>query len=323
MIKKLSSASRAVSFFLLLAGLIKAQTPELPVQVKASLSKDKIYVGDPVTYTLEIVSRPGVRLDSLPKIELPGLEVKKDTLLPMRKQKGKEIRRRIVELTGYAVGTFTLPPLAVSFRNQKGDSGGQVSSPSFTLAVASLLEPDSTKRQLKAEKPPLEVGKNLWLWILVGLFPLLALAYFLWFRKKRRGEVPEPQEKSDLRPPWEIARSDLEALLTSSLLAEGKLKEFHVRLSDIYRVYAHRVYGITAEDLTSEEQLELLRQFLGQESWLLAKRFLSFCDWVKFARWEPGRKEIMENVERLKLLIEAGKPKAAPPVEPALEKVGV
>ncbi len=313
------------SFFLFITLLIASawgQGPAPPVQIKGILSKDKINVGDVVTLTLEVRSGPGIKIDSFPKFELPGLEVKKDSVLPMRKEKGKEVRREIVGLTGFSVGSFTIPPVTVSYRNARGDSGGQVSSTPLTLTVESLLEPDSTRYKLKAEKPPLEIGNNWWPWILLGILVLLALALFLYFRKKRKQGASAPLEKIDLRPPWEIALSELEALLASSLLTEGKLKEFHIRLSEIFRIYAHRIYGIPAEDMTTQEQLELLKEFLKGENWPLAKRFLYFCDLVKFARWGPERREIMENVLRLKVLIEVGRAKPSPSPEPAAEAVG-
>jgi len=314
---------RKVFFLFFLAAPVWAQSPEPPVQFKATLSKDKINVGDVVTLTLEVKSRPRIKIDSFPKFELPGLEVKKDSILPMRKEKGKEVRREMVEFTGFAVGSFTIPSVTVAYRNAKGDSGGQISSSPLTLTVESLLEPDSSRYKLKAEKPPLEIGRGWWLWILLGILGLLAVALFLYLRQKRKQAVSLPLEKIDLRPPWEIALSELEALLASPLLAEGKLKEFHIRLSEIFRIYSHRVYGIPAEDMTTQEQLELLKEFLKGENWPLAKRFLYFCDLVKFARWGPERREIMENVERLKVLIEAGKTKLSPASEPVAETAGV
>jgi hypothetical protein len=35
---------------------------------------------------------------------------------------------------------------------------------------------------------------------------------------------------------------------------------------------------------------------------------LVFCDLVKFARWEPEQKEILDNTMRLKEIVEATRP---------------
>ena len=280
-----------------------------PVEVKASLSKDKITVGDATTYTVEVISYPDAKLDSIPfGSNLTGFEIKQDTVLPLQRLKGRELRRAVFDITAFTVETLTIPPLAVVYRNQKGDSGGMVFSPSLKLSVVSLLEPDSSKHRLKAEKPPFEVGANWWPWVWLSLWALAVLAFVLWVLKHKAAALAE-EEKRDLRPPWEIAFTELEELLASPLLAQGKPKQFHIRLSEIFRWYAHRMFGIPAEDLTTEEQLEHLRRFLSDELGLESKRFLTLCDWVKFARWEPENARIMENVGRLKKLIEATRPK--------------
>lgn len=294
-----------------------------PVEIKASLSRDKITVGDVTTYTIEVFSYPEVRLDSIPfGSNLVNFEVKKDTILPVSRIKGREVRRAVFDITAFTVDTLTIPPLPVVYRNQKGDSGGLVFSPPLKLAVVSLLEPDSTKRRLKAEKPPFEVGINWRPWIGLTLWALAALAFVLWVLKHKRVETVE-KEKPDLRPPWEIALAELQELLLSLLLSEGNLKHFHIRLSEIFRWYAHRMYRIPAEDLTTEEQLEHLRRFLSDDIWSETKRFLTFCDFVKFARWEPDEKQISENVERLKKLIEATRPKPTLKPEAVTEEVAV
>ncbi len=303
--------------------LTYAQAGLPPVEVKASLSRDQITVGDATTYTIEVFSYPEVKLDSIPfGSNLTGFEVKKDTILPVGRLKGREVRRAVFDITAFTVDTLTVPPLSVTYRNQKGDSGGMVFSPALKLAVVSLLEPDSTRRRLKAEKPPFEVGVNWRPWLGLLLWALAVLAFVLWVLKHKAAEIVE-KEKPDLRPPWEIALTELQELLISLLLADGNLKRFHIRLSEIFRWYAHRMYRIPAEDLTTAEQLEHLQKFLPDELGSEARRFLTFCDWVKFARWEPGEKQITENVERLKKLIEATRPKPIPKPEAVAEEVAV
>ncbi len=292
-----------------------------PVEVKTALSKDKITVGEVTTYTIEVFSYPEVKLDSIPfGSNLTAFEVKKDSILPVSRLKGREVRRAIFDLTAFTVDSLTIPPLPVVYRNQQGDSGGMVFSPALKLVVVSLLEPDSAKHRLKAEKPPFEVGVNWWPWVGLFFWALAAAAFVFWVLKHKTVEIAE-QEKPDLRPPWEIALAELQELLLSLLLMEGNLKHFHIRLAEIFRWYAHRMYRIPAEDLTTEEQLEHLRNFLSDDIWSESKRFLTFCDLVKFARWEPGKKQMTENVERLKKLVEATRPKPRPEAVTEVEEV--
>ncbi len=286
-----------------------------PVQVKASLSKDKIAVGDVVTYTVEVVGPKGMKYDSIPfGSNLKGLEVKKDTVLPVRRAQGREMQRAVFEISAYEVDTFMIPPLTVRYRSDKGNAGGEVFSNPVTLTIISVLEADSSKFQLKAEKPPLEVGWNFRPWILLGLWALVAAGFIAWVWRKRGAIILLP-EKRDLRPAWEIALADLDALLASSLLEEKKLKTFHIRLAEIFRAYAHRMYRFSAEDLTTAEQLEHLKKFLADKEWALARKFLIFCDLVKFARWEPEQKEILDNTLRLKEIVETTRPALRPRVE--------
>lgn len=292
-----------------------AQTDSVPVRVKATLSREKIAVGDPATYTVEVVSRRGILFDSIPfGSNLAGIEIRKDTVFPARRAQGREVRRAVFEITAFEIDTFIIPPLTVRYRSDKGDAGGEVSSNPVTLTVVSILEEDSTRHQLKAEKPPLEVGLNFWPWVLLGLWALAAAGFIGWVWRKKGALLMEP-EQPDWRPAWEIALADLDSLLASPLLEERKLKAFHVRLAEIFRAYAHRMYRFPAEDLTTAEQLEHLKKFLLEKEWARARKFLAFCDLVKFARWEPEQKEILNNSMALKEIVQATRPAPAASVE--------
>jgi hypothetical protein len=89
-------------------------------------------------------------------------------------------------------------------------------------------------------------------------------------------------------PPYQAAMDALARLRASGLIADGKIKEFYIALSDIIRDYLAAVYGIELRDKTSAELYAALkgrepdRMVLGT-----VKDFFDGCDLVKFAKYRP------------------------------------
>ena len=78
---------------------------------------------------------------------------------------------------------------------------------------------------------------------------LLAWGIMRLLASRRRVEVPWV----DPRPAHVIALAALDALQTEQLPAQGKMKEFYFRLSEIVRAYLEKRYGFGALEMTSDE----------------------------------------------------------------------
>src|SRR5262249_23225788 len=117
------------------------------------------------------------------------------------------------------------------------------------------------------------------------------------------------RKEAELRIPYpDRALRDLEALRRTDLLAQGRLKEFHIRLTEILRRYVGERCGVEALDLTSEEVLARLAGPLPEEVPQL-RRILEVSDLVKFARFTPERGASKIALDDAVALVERTRPR--------------
>src|SRR5579872_6584947 len=164
-----------------------------------------------------------------------------------------------------------------------------------------------TNNDIRALKPPIEIP-DLWLWVIwiVGALALAAALYFAWqyWRRKASQPVVIP-----VIPPHERARQKLQEAL--ALISEPR--PFCIAVSDIVRLYLEERFNFHAPERTTEEFLHELKQtelLLPDQKQSLGE-FLSVCDMVKFARYEPGRPELEALHESAVRLIDETEPQPA------------
>ncbi|MFQ5753479.1 MAG: hypothetical protein ACE5HI_15930, partial [bacterium] len=98
------------------------------------------------------------------------------------------------------------------------------------------------------------------------------------------------------------------ALKDSSLLADGKAKEFYIQISDIIRRYIEGRYFIVALELTTFEVIEKLKYSdVTPEIVQLIQEFLEFCDLVKFAKYQPADEENSDMIDKAFEVVERSK----------------
>ncbi|MEO5802184.1 MAG: hypothetical protein ABIR24_01535 [Verrucomicrobiota bacterium] len=168
---------------------------------------------------------------------------------------------------------------------------------SATNAVAEL-----TLRDIKA---PLDIPNPwLWLWWTLGVLLLGALIYFLW----RHWQKKQNHSKvARIIPPHERARKKLEEALR--IISEPA--PFTVLVSDTIRVYLEERFNFRAPERTTEEFLYELQhtELLTPDQKQTLGEFLSRCDLVKFARYEPTESELRELHVAANRLIDETEPK--------------
>jgi hypothetical protein len=137
-------------------------------------------------------------------------------------------------------------------------------------------------------KPPIEISDGLtWLWCALALLVVLIAAFLLWrWQQKRKANVFVPPPV----PAHVRAKQKLEAAL--ALIAQPK--PFVIAVSDTARTYLEERFDFHAPERTTEEFLRELNSTdlllkLQKES---LGNFLTSCDLVKFAKYEPGENEL-------------------------------
>ena len=165
--------------------------------------------------------------------------------------------------------------------------------------------PAAVAADIRDIKPPIEIADGLaWLWQTLILLAIVAVAFFLWrWWKNRRLNIPlTPPVPAHVR-----AKQKLEAAL--ALISQPK--PFVVEVSDTARAYLEERFNFRAPERTTEE---FLRELAGTKLLLAEQKeslgsFLASCDLVKFAKYEPGEKELRElHASAVKLVDETEPP---------------
>lgn len=163
---------------------------------------------------------------------------------------------------------------------------------------------------IHAIKPPIEIPNGwLWLWIALGAVAALATVIFIvWYFWRGRTRVP-PMIPAD--PPHVRARQRLQEAL--ALIEQPR--PFCIAVSDVVRVYLEERFSFHAPERTTEEFLHELKatdRLLPDQKQSLGD-FLSVCDMVKFAKYEPGRTELQALHDSAVRLIDETEPQLAAP----------
>jgi hypothetical protein len=146
----------------------------------------------------------------------------------------------------------------------------------------------SATNDIHGIRPPVHIP-DVWLWVFIalGIITVFALAILavLYFVRKSAQPPAIP-----IIPPHERARKKLH----EALAFIEQPKTFCILVSDTVRLYLEERFNFHAPERTTQEFLHELKStelLLPDQKQSLAD-FLSVCDMVKFARYEPGPTEL-------------------------------
>ncbi|MDP6581386.1 MAG: hypothetical protein QF681_12095 [Vicinamibacterales bacterium] len=273
---------------LLIASLVAAlfAQPDRP-ELRTTLDQAVITIGDTVSVVVSVTHAVDARVvwpDSIALDPFELLDVRPLESVP----EGTQTRSSAeLTVTAFELGELTLPPFDVAVV----DGGGAA----VTLqTAASIVTVESVGRDeggdIRDIKGPLEIPFSVvtllpWL---AGLAGLGAIAYWL-YRRYRDDERPDfSAPVVPPRPAHEVAYESLNALEASGLLELGEVKTYHIRISDIMRVYVEGRFSVDAMEMTTGEVLGGLRR-ADASSGVVAdfRQLLDRCDLVKFAKFRP------------------------------------
>jgi hypothetical protein len=266
-----------------------------PVQVRASTDRTAVWVGDRVTYAVDIVCRRGVEilLDDLAKekLRLNGLDVvSSDSTTTTDVSERTTYRLRYV-LTTYRVDvpSPSIEPLSARYyerrpgqRLQDIAPAGEVQIPGAVIALRSTL-PDQPVYELRdgrvpAPRHPLlaraaSIGLAL---VVISLAPAALVAAALLRRRTRKtGRRTARQARLD-------HRATLERLRTLDVTMEEERRRAYDEISAALRQHLAATTGVPAPGLTAMEvdaALEHARSRVSRES---VTALLVACDEIRY-----------------------------------------
>ncbi len=162
---------------------------------------------------------------------------------------------------------------------------------------------------IRALKPPIEIPNGwLWVWALLAVAVIAVILYFVWRRWRKKLDEPVIVP---VIPPHERARQKLQ----EALALFSQPRPFCILVSDTIRQYLEERFNFHAPERTTEEFLHELKAtdlLLPDQKESLGE-FLSVCDMVKFARYEPGQPELQALHESAVRLIDETEPQPVAP----------
>ena len=263
-------------------------------RLESSLDRDTVSIGDPIRYTLSVVSSPsaGVIFPDYSSGLLGDFEIG-ETGEKTREEEGEKVWEKYYLLQGFETGESSLPAALVTVHYPDGREEKLESSP-LGITVKSLLDPSVPEPDIRGIKPPvgLPVSYRWVLYLIGGILVLAALVLLLIkkvFRRKEKAVPPPP-----LRSPHEIAYEQLSRIKNENLPGRGLIKEYYTGISGVARRYLENRFGLRAPERTTEEFLHNMATtaFLTVPQQDLVGVFLAECDLVKFARYGPTESEI-------------------------------
>ncbi len=313
--KKYCTILEITALFFFFIGVSFAQEGVIVVDSRAQ--PDRATLGQYISFEVVVRHTMDIQVSvPTPGIEYGGLELidyavpdPVDVIDPVL---GNIIEERaIYTVAAYDTGMFTIPPVEVLFHAGTGEDRSIVTNP-VQIIIESILPADA--QDILDIKEPILIAQNILLLLLTGIMFGLITAYLIYrrYRKKKQEEEPLFWEGKPHLPPHEEAIAALHELKESSLLKQGKVKEYYTTLSDIERLYMQRRYKKPFLMMTTSETKECLAQeYFPEEEFKKIDILLSECDLVKFAKYRPAGEAYALAWQTAYDIVESTKPAVA------------
>jgi len=302
----------ALAFAVLISGMAHGQNAD------AVIDRNEILIGEQAVISLSY----RVNKQNIPQVDFP---VFKDTLVKNLEvlssspidtlETGEGISETRLEqklvITSFDSGYYAIPPFEFKV------NGAIEKSPAFLLTVQSV-EIDTTAG-IKGEKPiyaidlsPMDYVKAYWPYGagVAGLVALAVIAFLLFRRYQSKPAVPKEIVVSEPKiSPYDQATRDLVKFKKEKIYLNGKVKEFHIAITDTLRDYIDGTFQIRAHEYTSKQILDALRYAgIEEKQRTQLRTILLRADLVKFAKEKPDANDNENAVEQALEFVEKTRP---------------
>lgn len=282
------------------------------IEAAAAVDKASIRIGDKITYTITVRVRNDIEVE-FPQIssqELAGFTVK-DFGSSQKGLFGKKIFKQWYLLDTYVSGEHTIPAAVVKCRTKGQTDWRELSINEVKLEVKSVLDNATNRADIRDIRGPKSFAGKIWFYALIVLAVLLIIARVFSFilLKKKKEEANAPPTPAHI-----IAYQALDALEKKGYIRKGQTKIYYIELSDIARRYLENGFNIRAPEMTTEEFLIKVKEdsALSLEHKGLLRDFLTNCDLVKFAKYQPAETEASLSLASARRLIDQTKQEDKP-----------
>lgn len=280
---------------------------DAPVAVTTRLVPDPSHVGDLLTLEVTAAFPRGYTVNLPIGVKLEPLHLV-DVVESEPEATGEGLRKSFtIRLQHFAPGTAEVPGFQLTYVDPQG-AIQTIGVPPVAFTIDALLA-NEAEPQRKPEDPPIsiEYPNTLAETIIYSVIGTLVAALLLVlllrrFFARRRVPIEIPAIPAHI-----VAFEALEELERSTLLADGRVQDYYVQLTEIGKGYVERRFGVPALDRTTDEiRSELVRHPdvvapLGAADII---GFLDHSDLVKFARMRPADDEAKDTLGVVRQLVE-------------------
>ena len=256
------------------------------IDVKVSVDKPSVKIGDIISYTIKVDAASNVWFN-IPSFSgnIGGLAVYNwHKSEKVRHPNGRVTQTQTSELETYLVDDYEIPATNIIYTiNGKTN---YISGTPIYVEVTSVAATNDTFSGIRDIKGPVSIQsqikkKSKMFLIAIAAALLVTLTVILLVRKRKEAEkVVIPPTPAHI-----IAYNALKELEAKQLIEKNHIKEFYYELSNILRHYIEDRFALKAPERTTEEFLLELnndKNFPNEYRGLL-KKFLIESDLVKFA----------------------------------------
>ena len=292
-----------------LAAAVEVSSESGPVSARVSIEPEAPRIGDPIQLLLQVEAAPGVELlmpefgDALDRYAIVDFAPSEGL-----DDAGRTVARQRYTLQASRSGPQSIPPLLVEFIDRRpGRTPTPEDADAYELLterlefeVETVLASDDLLDLVPAlaELGPLELpGAPVWPWAVAALAAAAIATPFA------RRAVLARSALGRRRSAYEVARSELDALLYGPRPSADAVDAFYVALSGIVRRYLEDRFRLRSPEQTTEEFVEDLARSpdLTRPHQDLLREFLRDADLVKFAHHVPdasGTKASIDLAQR-------------------------
>ena len=111
-------------------------------------------------------------------------------------------------------------------------------------------------------------------------------------------------------PPYILAKESLRRLEEERIWQNGNFKKYYSELTDILRIYYHRIYDIKTKELTSNELVDVLehKNLFDSDCKTKLAYISQYSDLSKFAKANPLPENNTQSLNFAFELVKIGKP---------------
>lgn len=261
-------------------------------QARVTLDTTNITLGEQITVQFEVITPKGSaikwpEMESVFPMPLELVEASEIDTFYDPKAGDIQVMTQNVVITAFDTGFVAVPPIPFPHNETAALTDAFLVSV-FDVIVEGELELNDIKGPLDVPFSWWEWFKENWYWVLGGLLLAGGIIWLFVYLLRQKPEQVSVVFTKPVDPPHEIALRALEALKAEQLWQQGKVKQFHTELSDIFRSYLEKRFNIPALEQTSDEIIRSLRTVpIAKSLKAQLQEILMLTDLVKFAKEQP------------------------------------